>query len=49
MKYDFEQPSGEVESLEDYKMRLARQMLLNAFFQDEKKQEFNMLRNVQLK
>ena len=44
MKYDFKQPTGEIESLEDYKIRLAKQMLLNVFFQDEKKQEFDMLR-----
>ena len=44
MKYDFQQPAGEIESLEIFKMRLAKQMLLNAFFQDEKKQEFDMLR-----
>ena len=42
MKYDFQQPAGEIESLEIFKMRLAKQMLLNAFFQDEKKQEFDI-------
>ena len=45
MKYDFQHHDQvEVEDLEDFKLRLVKQMLLNTFFQDEKKQDFDMLR-----
>ena len=45
MKYEFRQKQmDEIEPLEDFKLRLAKQMLLNAFFQNEKKQDFDMLR-----
>ena len=38
MKYEFRQKQmDEIEPLEDFKLRLAKQMLLNAFFQNENK------------
>ena len=43
MSYNFK-GSGEIPQLEDFKLRLARQMLRSAFFQDEIKEEFDMLR-----
>ena len=45
MKFDFHQQNmDEIEPLEDFKLRLAKQMMLNAFFQNERKQDFDMLR-----
>ena len=43
MQYNF-QEDGDLATLEDYKIRLARQMLRSAFFQDEVKEDFDMLR-----
>ena len=47
MIYDFKKDDGDipVPSLEDYKKRLASQLLRSAFFQDEAKEDFDMLRN----
>lgn len=48
MNYNF-QEVGEIPQLEDYKVRLAKQMLRSCFFQDEIKEEFDMLRQEYLK
>ena len=43
MCYDF-QGTGEVPDLEDFKIRLAKQLMRSSFFQDEVKEDFDMLR-----
>ena len=43
MSYDFQQ-GGDIPTLAEYKLRLVRQMFRSAFFQDEKKEQFDMLR-----
>ena len=44
--YDFERGSEEIEvpELQEFKTRLAKQMLRSSFFQHEKKEDFDMLR-----
>ena len=44
MKFDFEASDQTVPTLEDFKLMLVKQVLLNSFFQEEKKQDFDMLR-----
>ena len=45
MVYDFDQAdTPTVPTLADFKIRLARQMIRSAFFQDVKKEDFDMLR-----
>ena len=45
MQYDFRGADEcGVQKLEDFKLRLVRQMLRSSFFQDEKKEDFDMLR-----
>ena len=42
MVYNFENSDNEVPSLDEFTSRLAKQMLRSAFFQDEKKENFEM-------
>ena len=44
MVYSFEDDDEDLPILEDFKTRLACQMLRSAFFQDEKKESFDMTR-----
>ena len=43
MKFDFT-GAGEIPQLDEFKLRLVRQMLRGCYFQDERKEEFDMLR-----
>jgi hypothetical protein len=43
MSYDFN-GTGEIPTLQEFKIRLAKQMLRSAFYQDEEKETFDMLR-----
>ena len=43
MSYDF-QGAGDVPQLEEYKIRLAKQLLRSCFYQEEKKETYDMLR-----
>ena len=44
MTYDFEELDADIPNLEEYKKRLVKQALLCSFFQEENKQNFDMLR-----
>lgn len=44
MKFDFDASDQTIPTLEEFKLMVAKQVLLNSFFQEEKKQDFDMLR-----